>query len=91
MIADHTQKEKPMKNQQDTNNNINDAFQIMMKNSSAQKEASQTNPDNHFDVDIICQSNVSQLLKKLPKSAPEGCSTLQSFGFKLLSTSETEG
>jgi hypothetical protein len=40
-----------MKNQQDTNNNINDAFQIMMKNSSAQKEPSQTNPDNHFDVD----------------------------------------
>jgi hypothetical protein len=26
MIADHTQKEKPMKNQQDTNNNINDAL-----------------------------------------------------------------
>jgi NAD(P)H-nitrite reductase large subunit len=75
MIADHTQKEKPMKNQQDTNNNINDAFQIMMKNSSAQKEPSQTNPDNHFDVDIICQSNVSQ--NPLIKSVPKGCSTLQ--------------
>jgi hypothetical protein len=28
--------------------------------------------------------------KKLPKSAPKGCSTLQSFGFKLSSTSDTE-